>query len=98
MELIEDQSEDAGRNEIVESGVEEHQRRMQVLSTKYEFGQDDDLRKPGGSIFTGRRIEQHADGTHAVGKFRLHLLQEVPPPAPAPAAPPAAPAPEAPKQ
>jgi hypothetical protein len=37
--------------------------------------------------------QQHADGTHAVGKFRLHLLQEVVPPSP----PPAAPAAEAPK-
>jgi hypothetical protein len=57
-----------------------------------------DLVVPATSPLTVTIDQQHADGTHAVGKFRLHLLQEVPPPAPAPAAPPAAPAPEAPKQ
>lgn len=45
-----------------------------------------DVVVPAGSPLSISIDQQHADGTHALGKFRLHLLQEVPPPAPAPPA------------
>jgi len=51
-----------------------------------------DVEVPAGSPLTVTIDQQHADGTHALGKFRLHLLQDVVPP-PTPTPPPA----EAPK-
>lgn len=35
---------------------------MDRLSNRYEFGQDDDLRKPGGITFNVLRLEQNREG------------------------------------